>query len=95
MASGFIAQKPTYSYIKHFYGFSSRDSLARTRQVEKPQDPLTAVGALGQSGDPWGPPGTGSGRAAQVRRGAGKWEADPPGKTYGFPNLQLFFRDMV
>lgn len=56
MASGFIAQKPTYSYIKHFYGFSSRDSLVRTRQVEKPQDPLAAAGAVGTKRGPLGTP---------------------------------------
>lgn len=33
MAPGFIAQKPTYSYIKHLYGFFSRGSLARSWQV--------------------------------------------------------------
>ncbi|OPJ83915.1 hypothetical protein AV530_004600 [Patagioenas fasciata monilis] len=34
-----------------------RDSLARTRQVEKPQDPLRAAGAVGTKRGPLGTPG--------------------------------------
>lgn len=66
MAPSFIAQKPTNSNIKHFYGFSSRGSLARTC-IKAPRTPDSCLGNVGTLKIPSPKLAGGRGRKAQVR----------------------------
>lgn len=93
MAPGFIAHKPTYSYIKHFYSFSSRGSMARTCRVQQragpPRQPAEPTGRSGTPGSPGSSTRPAAAREAEGERlrcgvAVDRGEPDPPVKTTSF-----------
>lgn len=73
MAPGFIAQKPTYSYIKHLYGFFSRGPWPGPGRYKGVRDPQQPAGTSG-------PPGR-TEHGVQREEGRGKVAARAPSKN--------------